>query len=765
MLCSCATRKALKLPTTRITPSPQFLHGGFYSRTGANFFNEQEDFERMLAAKRRGVSWIRLTPSKWQGAMCKDKPGCFLIGSHERYQGLVQEDLDHLLSVLDWAQELELKVVLTFLTVPGRVFAQHNQGNVDARIWQSFEKQDEAIQFFTDVALYVGHHPALLALNPINEPAPEIVAPAFEDWYHGDYEAWYRSIKDTPRDLNHFYARVVKAVRNARSHLPIMLDAGLYGHPWAFKVLEPVDDPNIYYAFHWYMPFVYGQADTKFTYPGSAPAEEKRPEATSLTWDRTRLASMLEPVVTWASERGIDKNRIVVGEYGVNRLMQGAAEYLADSRALFVEHGFLHAFYSFREPHFARMDYELGRQSMVNPYRQALVQNVNPHYGKFESDDFMSALGLAPLSFKEPIKGFNTWNWFGQNINQNLVIEIMDAMESAGLREAGYDTIFVDDGWRAEKLSSQGLLEADAEKFPDGIKSLADKVHARGFKLGLHIPIGTKDCARKTEGTFGRELINAARIVDWDVDVVKLDQCVLDSSEEWPQETLASTLSNWHRLLSLANVEIMASAQRFYRWLPRFANYGRTTLDIRPQIFGGARFSQPFLSEFLSVAEVARQNSSWYYTASENYLNDADILVVDNGLTKVENESHLAMWAMMNAPLLLGNDPRAMSAETRELLKNEILLAINEDTFESARLIIDTKEMLVFRKRLKDGLTAVLVVNLKDKGELKPSFSFKELDVSKPSVITQVFSKKPFKVQDKLTLTLASHACELLILK
>ncbi len=219
-----------------------------------------------------------------------------MVGSRkDKYQGLVQEDLDCLLTVLDWANELDLKVVLTFLTVPGRVFAQQNGGKQDMRLWQSFSLQDEAVQFFNDVALYVGHHPALFALNPINEPAPEMVEPAFDDWYQGDYEKWYQLIKGTPRDLNSFYERVVRGIRKVRNQLPVMIDSGLYGNPFAFKYLRPIDDPHMFYSFHWYMPFVYASAGaTKFAYPGKAPVEETK-YSDVILWDKDRLHTMLGP--------------------------------------------------------------------------------------------------------------------------------------------------------------------------------------------------------------------------------------------------------------------------------------------------------------------------------------------------------------------------------------------------------------------------------------------------------------------------------------
>lgn len=763
LLTSCV-HQTIKLPKTVVTPSENYLREQFFSSTGANFFNEEEDFERLLAAKRLGINWVRLSPSKWKSSLYPEQQSTFLVGPKDKkYSGLIKEDLDRLLTVLGWAHELELKVVLTFLTVPGRVFAQHNGGKQDERLWLSFDMQDEAIQFFTDVALYVGHHPALIAINPINEPAPETVQPAFNDWHKGDYLAWYRSVEGSPRDLNQFYERVVTSMRKARNRLPIMLDAGLFAHPSAFVYLKPVDDPYIFYSFHWYMPFVYSQRETNYSYPGLAPIDEQQKGAQQVLWNKARLEEMLAPVVTWARSNELHLDRVVVGEYGVNRLMPGAKEYLADSRALFKQYGFMHALYGFREQHFARMDYELGARQKIYPYWQALEQHVTPHYGKISDNEFLDVLGLKPLALKASLKGISTWNWFGPSVNQQLVHELMDACVKNGLLKNGYDTIMLDGGWRATELENN-VLVADKTKFPEGIKKLVDRAHALGFKFGLHIPVGTKDCAQKTAGTFGLEEANAKQIKDWGVDIVKLDQCVLDESEQWPADILRSTYAQWHEELQGSNIEIIASASRYYGWYPKFANYGRVTLDLRPKIFGGARFSEPFLGEFLSVIEAARQSSEWYFIAKDNYRNDPDMLVVDNGLSLDENRSHFAIWAMLGGPLLLSLDPRTMSEETLRLVTNPELLAIHRDTYEPARLIKDEKDVLIFRKRMREGQTALLIVNLDEKSTLTRTFSYQELDVQEPTSITSVFADKP-KAAKTFTTALAPHACTLLVVK
>jgi alpha-galactosidase len=133
---------------------------------------------------------------------------------------------------------------------------------------------------------------------------------------------------------------------------------------------------------------------------------------------------------------------------------------------------------------------------------------------------------------------------------------------------------------------------------------------------------------------------------------------------------LSSTFAAWRNNLRDSAIEIMGSGTHRYRWYPSVVNYGRTTLDIRPWIFGGARLNEPYIGVFLSVVEAARQNSDWLHTARENFQNDPDMLVVDNGLSDAENRSHFAMWAIMNAPLLLGNDPRAIRKETLALVTN-----------------------------------------------------------------------------------------------
>ena len=192
---------------------------------------------------------------------------------------------------------------------------------------------------------------------------------------------------------------------------------------------------------------------------------------------------------------------------------------------------------------------------------------------------------------------------------------------------------------------------------------------------------------------------------------------------------------------------------------------GRTTQDLRPKIFGGALFDEPFVGDFLTVVQAARQNSKYFLMSTKTYTNDPDMLVLENGLSKKEDKSHLAMWAMMGAPLILGNDPRTMGEDTLQLLKNDTLLRVQEDPVEQGRLILDDGEVMLWRKRLKNGDTAFLFVNLKKDGRLKRSFLYKELDSLAPKIIKSAFTGLyPARNKQGLEIALESHDCELLIL-
>jgi alpha-galactosidase len=132
---------------------------------------------------------------------------------------------------------------------------------------------------------------------------------------------------------------------------------------------------------------------------------------------------------------------------------------------------------------------------------------------------------LAPT----PPMGWNSWNWWGKKeINEQVVRDTIDAMAANGLQEAGYEYIVIDGGWRDVKLDPDGKLLFHPEKFPNGIKPLADYAHSKGFKFGLHTCPGTHDCGGDKVGAWGIEEVHINQFVEWGLDFVKVDKCRFD---------------------------------------------------------------------------------------------------------------------------------------------------------------------------------------------------------------------------------------------
>jgi alpha-galactosidase len=124
-----------------------------------------------------------------------------------------------------------------------------------------------------------------------------------------------------------------------------------------------------------------------------------------------------------------------------------------------------------------------------------------------------------------PPMGWNSWNTFGHNINEAVVRETADALVSTGLKDYGYEYIVIDDCWSIkDRRDSNGDMIPDPEKFPNGIKALADYVHSKGFKLGIYSDAAEKTCAGYP-GSYGFEETDAQLWASWDIDFLKYDYC------------------------------------------------------------------------------------------------------------------------------------------------------------------------------------------------------------------------------------------------
>jgi endoglucanase len=353
--------------------SPNKMDFWAIPQTGTNFFNETETQDRLKAAKEIGVKFIRLAPNKW-----KTKSRDFLIGDADSFSKLDENDFRALKKFLDDANDVGLKIVLTTLSTPGCRWTQQNGNQYDKKIWQDFKYHQQMAGFWKELARRLRDHPAVVGYDVINEPAPEKAVP-FADWYTGDYDRWYGSVKGTPADLNLLYKTVLKAIREVDPETPILFETGYYATAWGIKYLDKLDDKGVLYSFHMYEPYAYTnyRQKGKLIYPGLiSTGEGDKPPL--INWDRTQITKFFGPLKEWQIKNKVPSNQILVGEFGVYRQHKGAETYLGDLIATFKDLGWHWAFYSFREDTWPGMDYELGRQALSADWWEHYEQGKNP---------------------------------------------------------------------------------------------------------------------------------------------------------------------------------------------------------------------------------------------------------------------------------------------------------------------------------------------------------------------------------------------------
>lgn len=357
-----------------------------------------------------------------------------------------------------------------------------------------------------------------------------------------------------------------------------------------------------------------------------------------------------------------------------------------------------------------------------------------------------------------PPMGWNSWNYFGKKeINEKVVLEVIDVLVSEGLQKAGYEYVVVDGGWRDTVLASNGELLVNKEKFPRGMKFLADYAHSKGLKFGLHTTPGSHDCGMDKVGGWGLEAVHVKQMVEWGVDFIKLDRCrfSLDENPHYPRKdprwmsgwdkegnNILRAYTTWSRLIRESGRPILlsASAYRFYDWYPELTQMGRTTGDIKSIQTGGAVFDQENVN---SVMTVAHKNNQYYKVAKPGYWNDPDMLVTGKqGLTVEEQKAHFALWCIMTAPLFLGNDPRQMSKEEKAIITNKEAIAVNQDPTEQGRRIKLEGLTEIWAKKLKDGSYAVLLLN-RDAAEGKDiTLRWSDLDLKGKKKVRNIYEQK-----------------------
>jgi len=310
-----------------------------------------------------------------------------------------------------------------------------------------------------------------------------------------------------------------------------------------------------------------------------------------------------------------------------------------------------------------------------------------------------SLVAAADLALTPPM-GWNSWNKFAEKVDDRTVREIADAMVSSGMKDAGYVYVNIDDTWEGER-DAQGNIQANS-KFPD-MKALADYVHGKGLRIGIYSSPGPKTCAG-FEGSYQHETQDAKTWAAWGIDYLKYDWCSAD--KVYKPDQMQAVYKKMSDALKATGRPIVFSLCQYgwrdvWKWGASVGgNLWRTTGDIQDNW------------KSMSTIGFDKQTGLDQYSGPGHW-NDPDMLEIGNGgMSRIEYETHMSLWAMLAAPLLSGNDLRTMDDTTRDILTNKEVIAVDQDSLgQQGRMISKNGTGEVWARQLGNGDLAVALFN------------------------------------------------------
>jgi alpha-galactosidase len=300
--------------------------------------------------------------------------------------------------------------------------------------------------------------------------------------------------------------------------------------------------------------------------------------------------------------------------------------------------------------------------------------------------------GLA----RTPQMGWNDWNAYGCNVSDSLIRSTALAMHNNGMQAAGYTYVNIDDCWMTRNRDASGNLVADPNKFPSGIKALADYVHSLGLKLGIYEDAGTATCAGYP-GSLNHERQDANLFASWGIDYLKYDNCNnqgVNAQSRYTAMRDALAATGRKILFSICSW----GQDNVWTWGAGVGNSWRTTGDIA--------------NNYNSMLNIFHSNVGLASYAGPGAWNDPDMLEVGNGMSATEDRAHFSLWAEMAAPLIAGNNIPNASATTLSILTNSRVVAVDQDPLgKQGRMVSSTSGRDVLAKPLANGDVSVVLFN------------------------------------------------------
>ncbi len=377
-----------------------------------------------------------------------------------------------------------------------------------------------------------------------------------------------------------------------------------------------------------------------------------------------------------------------------------------------------------------------------------------------------------------PPMGWNSWNAVGKNVSEQVIREVADAMVSSGLKDAGFTYIVIDDYWHGGRDSVSGLLYPDPEKFPSGIKALADYVHSKGLKFGIYSDAGTQTCG-EMPGSYGHEQEDAGTFADWGVDYLKYDYCFCPdyASLTGDYKMAIDRYTAMGDALKATGRPIVYS---ICEWGPRSPwlwgrEVGGHLWRISYDVYDTWDSPRNDMSPIGIMASLDAITNLGQFAGPGGW-NDPDMLVVGlnntgnvkgGGCSDIEYRSQMSMWCMVSAPLMVGCDIRDMNASTKSILLNKDIIAIDQDSLGiPGRRIIRNDDLEVWSKPLSQNKVAIAFLNRHSEDNTM-TVSWKDLKLKSGQDYSayDVWEHKPVQTEKGiLTVKLRPHESQVFIL-
>jgi alpha-galactosidase len=329
-------------------------------------------------------------------------------------------------------------------------------------------------------------------------------------------------------------------------------------------------------------------------------------------------------------------------------------------------------------------------------YRPFTAHRVPAGSGLYPAGDPLPAPATVPPNGLTPTPPmiWGAWYTFTTTITDELIREMARVMVSSGMRDAGYDILNLEVGWTGQR-NAQGILQSNA-KFPN-MKALGDYLHSLGLRMGLCTSPGPYDCIGYP-ASLNHEEQDARTWAEWGVDLIKHDSC--SARYVYPNESRAFYQKMGTALRNCGRPIIYSLCQYgeydVWEWGASVGgNMWRTTGDIE--------------DTWESVSLGFDQGRLAKY-AGDGHWNDPDYLMVGLGaLSTEEYRTQFSLWCMLAAPLITSADLRSMSTDTRSILMNKELIAVDQDARGiQGQRVSKSGDTEIWVKPLEDGHAVAL---------------------------------------------------------